>query len=312
MQIKQSLLKCGGFLIIISSLIFITKKNNPTSDNLDILNAIQTIKSTNTPSFYFIGSSRVQRSINPQIITTHFKNTSVQNLGISGATFLCNAIIADYIIRNQSPKVVFIELSPILSSFPKPFIEFIDAVNIDISSVISTFPKKESFRKQVEFRMELLNQYLFNTILVKEDIKKIIAYDSLRKNNATTIGFTTSKENKFHNTSSFITFSEIITPLDKKLNDYQNYINHLVTLGAKKRTKVIFFLPVTYRKEKEKETVISMYQKLPDSLKIMYSKEFINDITNAKYLLDKNHFNTKGATAYTNLLCPIIEQYLLP
>src|SRR5688500_5432377 len=116
MKLSKSAIKLTGFTGIVLAFFLFVKTVSPS---LECVGHIPQGKKNNTFSVYFIGCSRVQRSIDPVIIQRYFNHEHVYNLGISGSTFLSNCILSDAIIRKEGPKIIFIELltlSPVLSS----------------------------------------------------------------------------------------------------------------------------------------------------------------------------------------------------
>ncbi|MEW7291363.1 hypothetical protein [Aquimarina sp. 2304DJ70-9] len=312
MKIKETIVKLIAFGTIILLIALLIKKVSPP--NVDNYYAAISDKISNNkePSYYFIGSSRVQKSVNPKILRDHFNNSNIHNTAISSSTFLSNCILADYLIRTQGSNVLFIELSPIIPELPKGLIKFSNEANINITETIKALTKKENLRQKTIINLNALNSYFFLKTPLKESMKRILNHNNDSEKSSTKLmGFISLKGNNFYSTTPFITYKEInySSKKNKNLKSYHNYINYLLELSELYDSKIVFFLPVTYLKEKEKDIVIPLYNSLPDSVKIRYSKGFIESITNANYLLDGNHFNNKGATKYTNLLCPLLEGY---
>ncbi|WP_438422584.1 hypothetical protein [Aquimarina macrocephali] len=308
MKTKKSITKLFILGAIVLFIILLFKKNSLDIDDDCFASIANDIANNKETSYYFIGSSRVQNSINPEILEEHFGNKNVSNIGISGSTFLSNCILADFLLKEKTSKVLFIELSPIKQELPNGFIEFSKEANIDILETIDELTKNESFRKRLLFKLHILNYLYSKKISVKKDVKRILSQND---NKEREIGFISLNKNNFNSISPFITYEEINSPSikNKNLTTYQNYINYLLELSSKKNSKIIFFLPLTYKNEKEKNIVIPLYHSLSDSLKIKYSKRFLNSIVNSKYLSDENHLNSLGAEKYTNLLSPLIESY---
>lgn len=309
MKAKKTIIKLITFGSLLFLITLFVKKIAPKSNNYfaTIANDILSVRDT---SYYFLGSSRVQRMINPQILQEHFNNKNIYNTGISSSTFLSNCILADYLIRNQTPKVLFIELSPITPELPNGLIKFSNEVNLDIIKSINSLNKHQNIRQKILLNLNSLNSYFFFKTSLKEYIKNILDQNS-KESKIRLMGYISLNENNFYSTSPFITYKEInrSSRKNKNISSYQQYINHLLKLGNQYNSKIIFFLPVTYKKEKEKDIVIPLYNSLPDSIKIEYSKDFFESITHSKYLLNSNHFNSLGSEQYTKLLCPLIERY---
>lgn len=305
MKIKKTLIKLIAFGIIIFFLILILKKVSPIEYSSDITDEISRIKDS---SFLFIGSSRVQKSINPKILREHFQNKNIYNLGVSGSTFLSNCIFADFLMKKSAPKILFIELSPIIPDLPSEFIDFSSKENIHLLCSIEKLTKKESFRKRLILKLDIINHYFFKKILLKENLKKILRFNVNNKEKLA--GFVSSAENNYNSITPFLRYKELNSyKTNNDLSSYHNYINHLFKSGNQHNTKIVFFLPITYNKKAEKDIVIPIYNSLPDSSKIKYSKEFISSIINPAFLSDSNHLNGLGAEKYTTMLLPYLENY---
>ncbi len=309
MKIIKSFIKgifIAGFIISIV-LIFNRKESNQTSlFTKEIIKGIS--EAPLDTSYYFLGSSRVQRSIDPILMSKKSKKENVYNLGISGSTFLNNCILADYLIRSNKKKKIFIELSPIIPSLKPGLLNFADASSLNPFRSILRLQRKESYLDQAMFQLKLYNDYLFSKINIKEGLKKHIP--GLSKKISHQIGYSEDTKKGAKSITSFITYKEINIQHKSKinLNKYHNYIEHLDSLAARHQTKIVFFLPITYKSPKEKDIVIPLFQSLRSNQKLAYSKHFISTITNSDYLLDINHFNKFGAETYTSLLSTLIEK----
>ncbi|WP_109300416.1 hypothetical protein [Aquimarina sp. AU474] len=313
MRRKKTILKLITFGAIIFFVGLFFRSISPKKTETQFSTIVKNMNNKEKPSYYFIGSSRVQKSINPAILREKFHNQNIYNLGISGSTFLSNSILTDFLIQNHTPKVIFVELSPIIQELSTGLIQFADEAELDIFKSIHELNKKENVLKKTRIGINTLNSYVFAKNPLKKDIKRILGVHH-QKRNKKIVGFVPLDQNNFESTTPFITFNEInsLSIKNKDLSSYHNYINYLLELSSKHNTKLIFFLPITYKNNKEKNIVIPLYNSLPDSIKIKYSKKFIKNITNTKYLYDNNHLNNKGAEKYTYLLCSLIENYFTP
>ncbi|TSE08637.1 hypothetical protein [Aquimarina algiphila] len=310
MKTKKTFIKLIIFGAILFFTILLIKKTSPPDTDNYFVSIADEISNSKEGSYYFIGSSRVQKSINPELLKVHFDNENIYNMGISASTFLSNCALAEFLIINKKPKVLFIELSPILPELPEGLLKFSDEVDFDVFRSINSLNKHESIHQKILINLNQLNNYTFSKISLKDDLKKILGLKD-QQSNKRAMGFVSLKGNSFNSTSKFITYREINSFQRKsnKSNSHENYINHLLELGIKKNTKIVFFLPITYQREKEKSITVPIFNMLSDSLKIKYSEKFIAEITKAKYLSDSNHFNNIGAEKYTELLYPLIESY---
>jgi hypothetical protein len=63
-------------------------------------------------TFYFIGTSRVQRSISPSTLKADLPDYNFVNLGLSSSSFLYGCQSASNVMKNTSgKKIIFIELT---------------------------------------------------------------------------------------------------------------------------------------------------------------------------------------------------------
>jgi len=261
-------------------------------------------------SYFFIGSSRVQQSIDPQIINKYYTNCNVLNLGISGGTLLSNCVIADLIIRRKGYKILFIELSPFLDELPTSLFNLSSETGFNPVASSFKLTMDQSFPDRSKLMLNIINQRIHNSITITEEVKKIFGYE-LNKDNEKWIGFNPSDRNDFHALSSFLKHEEIYNEsyYPAELSRYKQIIDRLTDEAKNHHSKIVFFLPINYTKQTEKNIVIPLYNSLPPSMKLEFSDTFIRQISKAEYLMDRNHLNSKGATAYSRLLILELENY---
>lgn len=87
---------------------------------------------TSTKSIFFLGSSRIQRSVNTKLVQDSLPIWQVYNLGLVGNTLAQNLYLAQYIYSLPGNKVVFIELSSYLFNYPESFkmaLEYLEVPN---------------------------------------------------------------------------------------------------------------------------------------------------------------------------------------
>ena len=172
MNLMKSILK--GILIA-GFVVFVVLIFSPKESNHSIIYTKNIVKSISEASldtsFYFIGSSRVQRSINPILLSEKLKKKKVFNIGISGSTFLNNCILADYIIRSSKKKKIFMELSPIIPSLRPGLLNFASASSLDPFKSTFRLQKKENYLDRAMFQLNTYNDYLFSKIIIREGIK---------------------------------------------------------------------------------------------------------------------------------------------
>lgn len=224
---------------------------------------------------YFIGSSRVQQGIDPQLLNTSIKGDSVYNIGISGATFIHNINLAKHLILNCNAKKLFIELSPIIYSF-HPVHESLN---------INTFKINEIYN------LDYIELYLFSKLNLRHYLKNKLAPKQTSKE----YGYVFSDQNNYHKTNSFLKIQDLDKKWNSDVSEYFDIISNLNKIAINHNTKIYFFLPVTFKRERERAIVSTIYQLLPNNQKVIYTEHFINSIHNTNYLADENHFNYKGA-----------------
>ncbi len=310
MYLKKTSFKLFLIVSVFSVLIFFIKKSNKPQPYFIKANKSILEKHSST-SYYFIGSSRVQKSVDPNNIKSTLGTQNIFNIGISGATFLENTILADYIIKTPNRKVLFIELSPILSSFSKTSIQFYDTNNMTPFKTLNLLTNSLSLSKRLNFNFNIYNSYLFSKIAIREDIKNLIN-PQLDIDNRILMGYSPVIKNDTKSLSSFLTYQEMMVTDYSSVNfkNHYGYIDHLINLSKKHNTKIVFFLPLTYRSQKEKNIVIPLFRSLPKNMKLEYSKKFLDSMRNPKYLSDINHFNEAGAQQYSSLLFPLLKDFL--
>ena len=113
-------------------------------------------------------------------------------------------------------------------------------------------------------------------------------------------GYIFSDKNNYHTTDSFLKMVDLERKTDQDLSEYYDLISHLNQVAKKHNTKIHFFLPLTFNKKQERDIVSTVFQFLSDEQKVKYTTGFLNSISNANNLRDKNHFNNKGAKVMTN------------
>jgi len=238
----------------------------------------------------FLGSSRVQMGINPSIISQCRKNKNIYNLGISSSTFKQNLILCDYLIRNSKIEKIYIELSPISE--------------IGYENIVSTqslfgltFFDFFKFAKPRDYYLILKSKF-FYILSLKDEFKEYFL-----KSKSTAFGYISTEENTFYTKSSFLTVNDLEKTYDFDITEHHNLILKLLKLAKSHNVQIGFFLPFTFRKDKERAIVISVYNSLSKSLKVPIDYQILNQISNPIYLKDNNHFNSKGALIYSKLFC---------
>lgn len=251
------------------------------------------LKAFEKHSSYFIGSSRVQRGIDPELLHEHSKENRVYNVGIRAGTFLHNFIMAEHIIKEYNPKELFIELSPIQAKI-NPTLE---SLNInDLQLVIKYF--------NLLYFFEDTESYLFSKVTIRHSLKKIIMSNKTNLVNGSyssiSIGYEFIDENNYDTTNSFLTMEDLEIYNTYDITDHIHLIAQLHQISEKNHTTIRYFLPITFNREEERILVSKVFQSLSKEQKVPYTKDFLNSISKSIYLQDKNHLNHKGAKIMTN------------
>ena len=296
---KKTFLKLLIFIGAIS--LFILIFNYVLMDNyyksyIDNINNIN-VKIKNS-KYYFVGSSRVQSSINPENVEKIFTKGKIANLGMSSSLFISNCILTSSII-NSNKGVYFIELSPDFIEFSKGLILFTEERSITLLKELDDLFQNENRYNAILYKLKLLKKYYSNQFSIQGKLKHLFI-----ESKDTIVGYKVHKKiSKINTVSSFLTYDEIYNnKTELRSISYNNYINYLMKLGKKHDSKIIFFLPVTSKTPEEKKIIISVFNSLHDSLKISFSKEFLKKISKSDYLYDRNHLNSEGARVYSKWL----------
>ena len=308
MYIKSSAIKLLLFALILMPLILIVKtqeKKYKAKEAITDINALNRQKDT---SIFFIGSSRVQYSLDPQIIQAYYSGFNTYNLGMSHSNFLGNCILADYIMQTVGHKILLIELSPLYEELPEGLFLLLSMAKINQTQKAIQLAGNYS-SKHFNIILNNLNQKLSFSIFLNRGIKNIFFFNT-EKTTAKLIGFNSVDKKTSYSTASFLKISDINVVISSfvNLSEYKKIIDYLNTSAKKLNTQIIFFLPLTYQKQVEKEIVIPLYHSLPPHMKLEYTDDFIQSLTNSQYLLDKIHFNSAGAKIYSQLMIPLLKK----
>ncbi|MBS7562912.1 hypothetical protein KHS38_00730 [Mucilaginibacter sp. Bleaf8] len=302
MRVKKSVFKLILFTSIISLIAFCFIRQYATSRKNTLIYTFfrQSLQATDT-SYYFIGSSRVQTSIDPEVLKQTLGNKHIYNAGISGGTLLSNCIIARRLMQNKSPKVLFIELTPMLPEVPDYLLKHQDDLNLEIFGTANQLLSHLNFLSKCRLLLQLANKYVTSKLFIVDEVRNLMRINVEKTEGH--FGFQPISENKYHSVTPFLKFQDFNNYNDKgSVARYQQYINELLKLGHQSNSKIVFFLPVTFRSEDEKETTIPIYKSLPDSTKLQMPEVLLKSMENASYLADNNHLNLAGAKVYSHLL----------
>lgn len=269
----------------------------------------KTLSNLEKNSIALIGSSRIRRGINPSILEKHFKNYHAHNLGISGGTFLTNYILADYILTETKAQILFVELSPIKADFTPFSSRLFNQLDISLSRSLDEI-KIESWSANIRLYLEVYNSQFVNMLSLNEIVK------SLHGNNQNfeTFGFLKNDDSDVVDSSSILKFNELSVNKPKyNLKQYEQMINALTTKANSYEKKIMFLIPLTFRKDEEKDIVIPLYLTIANEHRVVLDSALIDHISDKKYLLNVNHFNSDGAAIYTEEIVRLIKkQNLIP
>ena len=298
----KSVIKFAVFVLIVGVCVLILKVYTRV---IDYLPKSYLDKQT---FIYFIGSSRVQKSIDPNIIGGRYNNYLVSNLGMQGGNFLSSCVMADFVLKqNYGHNILFVELSLNMDELPKGVFKYSLPSKPSPSSSILSLTGNQSIPEQSMLLSNVINRQLFYSLSIGDDVREIIGLKS--NGGDQLIGYHPYEKNDWHDTNSFLSWNDIktegVNSID--ISQYMYKINYLKMLAEDNNARIVFFLPVTYISEFEKSIVIQIYRTLPATMKLEYSESFLKKITRAEYLGDRNHLNIHGAKSYSKLLIPQIE-----
>lgn len=284
----------AGTLLIISLIIKFSFARQPVS--------LSHGRSITDTTFYFIGSSRVQRSISPNILKTRFPNYTFINLGVTNNSFLYNCQLASRLLQeSKETKIIFIELAA-LTICPSDSYYFLLSQH-DVWSVIRQ-------HLSIQHTPADIQSLLFYMFSLHSDIKKII-YPELNLYGNPELGYQAGNREFKGSVTNIITPESfaIKTKISPSLlNAYLENINRLDSIAARNHAQIIFIFPLTISKTSELNIDVSVFAKLPESSKWSYPVEFMTAMRNEKYLFDDFHLNEAGANQYSYELSKFIKK----
>lgn len=274
-------------------------------------NPFQNANADSDSSVYFIGSSRLQKSLDPKILQDHFANFQIMNLGISGSNFLSNCVMAEIVLQRPGHNILFIELAPILEELPDGVYRAASQTAFSPLASVYAFTANQSYPEQSRLMLNILNRELYKSVTIREEVFDLAGYSvDVQKTNW--IGFDPYDKNEWHDSNSFLTWQEINAahPVTVDLEKYSAMISRLDVLAKRKGCRIVFFLPITVREPVEKHIILPLYHTLQDSMKFEFTSDFMSMITQSAYLGDQNHLNRKGAEVYSRSIVPLLQKHL--
>lgn len=259
-------------------------------------------------SIFFLGSSRIQRSVNSQLIQDSLSTWQVYNVGLLGNTLAQNLYLAQYIKNLPGDKVVFIELTSYMVNYPETFktaveyLELPDFPNSYYKFLEKPLPPSKNYGFLDDFEKAFWNTMIQN----QNAIKGIVFREDY--NGYDEIGFSPTNRNDIVTQESFLSQEDLLAfascPLD--VNIYGK-VNQVLKTQKQNEFKVVFLLPITCNDKAEFEVKVPVFNKIPKEAKWEYEEQFLQDITNSKYLENKNHLNSLGAYVYSQGLVKYIK-----
>ncbi len=273
----------------------------------DIVILLRQTQITKDSCIYFIGSSRVQNAVNIRLIADSIHSSHIFNLGCSGANFFSNCLLAEFLMQNKSPKKLFIELGLIKNNFPKHFAFVAEEADMNLYSLTEKLFSNQFFFDRQKQKYSLLEEYTNNNL--NFDADKLMQTLHLKKIEQHW-GFVAKKKTDFQSTNSFLTEEEIYKKefQSSQTTQYELFILSLLKSAKESNTKIIFMLPLTCEDQDEKQAIIPFYRTLPDSFKFVFTKKFMNEISDSKYLFNANHLNEDGAKVYSEMISDYLKQ----
>lgn len=298
-------MKTVGKLSIFSTLVFCSLylvEQLPTEDQ-GVSKFKNIAESTNNHSVAFVGSSRTNRGINPSVISSLIQTHRFLNLGISGSTFFSNYVITNYLIEQTSCEVIIFELSPIISNSPDFVHRLTNSLDIDLYSY-STDINGDDHGSNFRFKVETLNDIISKKIFIKQKVKHLL---NVKSNDE--FGYRQESENRIKTNASILKPQDLaVTSSAYDLSMYLQGIAQLIKKANSKNRSIRFMLPLTFRKETEKDIIIPLFHQIPDSLKVLYDERILEAVNRPELLLDANHFNSKGAKILTHEIARLIQE----
>lgn len=295
-------IKAGIFVTAISVIVAsLSLSYKPSRKKIPIYTFFKEASLRHDTAYYFIGSSRVQLGIDPELLKSKLKKKDIYNAGVTAGTFLTNCIVANRLMENKTPKVLFIELTPMQLKIPNYILKHKDELKLDVFGTATSLLQSHTILEQSRLLCQLANQYLTSKIFVVDEVRNLLKISV--ETNERQFGFAPRNENKFHNTSSFLKQDDFNTyKYSSTVKDYQKYISILLQKAAQSNTRIMFFLPLTINNEAEKAITLPVYQALPNYLKLPLKEDILTGIRQVNYLFDNNHLNYEGAEYYSAYL----------
>ncbi|MEY3368669.1 MAG: hypothetical protein RI973_1824 [Bacteroidota bacterium] len=277
-------------------LLFLLKELISPSPEPPFLNQSEDEKAT-----YFIGSSRVRSGLDPELIQGCENGGKAVCLGINNSTFSHNIELARHLAATRGSKILFIEISPSKKDLPVSVVTAHQLIGTDILKLAQAASEGAG----MQARLEIWEGYLachFSTLNLRA-----LLQSGARPDVSSELRYDYTLENKYRKQNTFLRWKDLDTSFGVEVDWYIRKISALNSMAVKNRSSIRFFLPLTFKTEAERALSVSLYQALPDSLKVSYSEDLLKTIANPDLLYDLNHLNYHGAKVWSNFFCDYIS-----
>jgi hypothetical protein len=291
MNIWPSIKKLAIFISPIL-LLFLLKGMLSPPQNPPFLN-----QSEDDITTYFIGSSRVRSGLDPEVIRSCEDRGGAFCLGINNSTFSHNLELVRYLASTRGSKAFFIEISPAKRDLPVSVVSAQRLIGTDILRLALSASEGAGMQERLEIWEGYLSYY-FSTLNLRELIQP-----GAKPDVSSELRYDYTLENKYRQLNTFLRWRDLGASPGIDVNWYLRKISELDSIAGKNKADIRFFLPLTFKTEAERVMSVSLYQALPESLKVPYNEAFVQAVANPDFLYDANHLNHQGARLWSNFFC---------
>ncbi|RYY53739.1 MAG: hypothetical protein EOO09_16920 [Chitinophagaceae bacterium] len=259
------------------------------------------VPSGDDTAWYFIGSSRVQLSVDTAVIQRETGKTNVHNVGLSGSTFMTNCFVAMEMMKSDQPKVLFIELSAMLADMPVDKFRRSDSLDAAMYRTAKLFYRDRGLQDNLLLRAEFFNRAISERLFYYDQLRT--AFSAGNPGMRLNYGYVATPGPGIESDKSILRwaeFDEFHNP--PAVREYNSYFNRLYKAAAASNTRIVFFMPLTFGSDMERNLVIPVYNSLPETARISVTRALVDSLGDRKYLASANHFNAAGAAIYSRWL----------